>query len=71
MKKHQTLNVFSAKDVERTREDENYTRNISLKDVIHYMQRDPMLSKSQILYQTLIKNWGNFTLMCQVKYEAV
>ena len=54
-KKSLNLNIYSTKNVEMTHDDENYERRVQMKDLIFYMQRDPQLKNSQILYQTLVK----------------
>ena len=49
-KKVLKLNIYSNKAVENTKDDDNYERRVQLKDLIFYMQRDPQMRKSQILY---------------------
>lgn len=44
------LNIYSSRDIERTKNDDNYQKRIDLKELIFYMERDPQFRKSQILY---------------------
>ena len=50
------LNIYSSREIEKTKYDENYQKRVEMKELIFYMQKDPLLRKSEILYQTLNKN---------------
>jgi len=45
-KKVLNLNIYSSREVEKTRYDENYQKRVEMKELIFYMQKDPILRKS-------------------------
>lgn len=51
------LNIYRSKDILKTKEDENYERRIGMKELLFCMQRDPVLRKSKVYYQTLVKKF--------------
>jgi hypothetical protein len=51
------LNIYQSKELLNTRDDENYERRVGLKELIFYMQKDPLLKKSKAYYQTLVKKF--------------
>lgn len=55
-KKDLHLNIYSSRDLEKTKFDENYQKRVEVKELIFYMQRDPELRKSQAMYQTLMRS---------------
>ncbi|CDW83759.1 UNKNOWN [Stylonychia lemnae] len=54
-KKVLNLNIYSSREVEKTKLDDNYQKRVEMKELLFYMQKDPLLRKSQIMYQTMIK----------------
>lgn len=56
-KKFLNLNIYKSKNILKTKDDENYERRVGLKELIHYMQRDPIMNKSKVYYQTLVKKF--------------
>lgn len=55
-KKVLNLNIYSSREIEKTKYDENYQKRVEMKELLFYMRRDPQLRKSQIIYQTMIKH---------------
>ena len=41
IKKSLNLNIYRSKNLDSTKEDENYERRVQLKDLLFYMQKDP------------------------------
>lgn len=55
LKKSLNLNIYSSKNIEATKDDENYEKKVQIKDLIFFMKRDSELKKSKVLYQTQLR----------------
>jgi hypothetical protein len=58
-KKLMYFNIYKSKDILKTKDDENYERRVGVKELLFYMQRDPLLKKSKVYYQNLVKKFWN------------
>ena len=57
LKKYLNLNIYKSKNMMMTKDDDNYERRVGMKELIFYMQRDPLLKKSKACYQTLVRKF--------------
>lgn len=50
------LNIYKSKNILLTKDDDYHGRRVGLKELLFYMQKDPLMKKTKVYYQSLVKN---------------